>query len=291
MISRASFILRSSSCRLVANSLPTRSAVSAMRDFRLTRTARLLRVGIELTDAFSVEIDRRILVFDRPEGELKQLALDLIGRDFEVHYANDIDEAQILARETKGRINAVVLSTDAGIERIADIAQRFGVSPAALIPIGPRPADRVVAALHFHGVRWQLWDDPPDESIRFVISRVLFEQDPFEIRYHSRVPTSLAARLEVNGVKCDTSIRDISLGGACLLGGVVGNEGDQGSLDFSCGDDEISLPVRIAWTIGDAADALNVSGVSFLEVTPDAGEVLDRLLESVFARRRIEKPL
>ena len=43
--------------------------------------------------------------------------------------------------------------------------------------------------------------------------------------------------------------------------------------------------------IGDAADALNVSGVSFLEVTPDAGEVIDRLLESVFARHRIEKPV
>jgi hypothetical protein len=238
-----------------------------------------------------VEIDRRILVFDGPEGELQQLALDLIGREFEVHYANDIDEAQILARETKGRINAVMLSAGVGIEGIADIAQRFGVSPAALIPTGPRPADRVVAALHFHGVRWHLWDDPPDESIRFVISRVLFEQDPLEIRFHSRVPTSLAARLEVNGAKCDTSIRDISLGGACLLGGVVGNEGDQGSLEFSCGDDEISLPVRIAWTVGDAADALNVSGVSFLEVTPDAGEVIDRLLESVIARHRIEKPL
>jgi hypothetical protein len=238
-----------------------------------------------------VEIDRRILIFDGPEGDLQRLALDLIGREFEVHYANDIDEAQILAHESQGRINAVVFSAGAEIERIADMAQRFGVSPAALIPIGPRPADRIVAALLFHGVRWHLWDDPSDESIRFVISRVLFEQDPLEIRYHSRVPTSLAARLEVNGAKCDTSIRDISLGGACLLGGIVGKEGDQGSLVFSCSDEEISLPIRIAWAVDDARDELSVAGVIFLEVTPAAGNVIDRFLESVIARHRIEEPL
>ncbi len=237
-----------------------------------------------------MEIDRRILIFDGPEGDLQQLAIDLIGREFEVHYANDIDEAQILALETKGRINAVIFSAGIGIERVPDMAQRFGVSPSALIPIGPRPEDRVVAALHFHGVHWQLWDDPPDESIRFVISSVLFEEDPLEIRYDRRVPTSLAAQIEVEGVKSDSSIRDISHGGACLLGGLVGSRGDQAILRFTYDGDEVKLPVQIRWAVGNPDDPMAVTGISFIEVTPAAGEVIDRLLESVIQRHRIKKP-
>ena len=76
-----------------------------------------------------MEIDRRILIFDGAEGELQQLALELIGREFEVHYANDIDEAQMLAREAKGRINAVLFSASDALPPVRDMAARFGVSP------------------------------------------------------------------------------------------------------------------------------------------------------------------
>ena len=237
-----------------------------------------------------MEVDRRILIFDGSEGELQRLALDLIGREFEVHYANDIDEAQMLAYEAKGRINAVLFSSSLELERVPDMARRFNVSPAALISIGPRPADRVIAALAFHGVRWHLWDDPPDESIRFVISSVLFEQDPLEIRYHRRVPTNLPARIEVDGTKCDTTIRDISLGGACLLGGVAGQEGAEGVLSFSVDGNDITLPMRIVWAVGEVGDPMAVAGLSFLEVEPAAGDAIDSLLESVISRHRIEKP-
>jgi hypothetical protein len=237
-----------------------------------------------------VEIDRRILISDGAEGEIQQLALELIGREFEVHYANDIDEAQMLAREAKGRINAVLFSASDALPPVRDMAARFGVSPAALIPTGRRPTDRVIAALFFHGVRWPLWDDPPDESIRLVISSVLFEQDPLEIRFHRRVPTSIAAQIEIEGAKSDTTIRDISLGGACLLGGVLGSEGDQGFLYFSNAEDEVSLPIQFAWTVGDANENSSVAGVTFIEVSPDAGAVIDGLLETVIARHRIERP-
>lgn len=258
--------------------------------FNPSRITGLLRVRIGLADVDAVEIDRRILIFDGPEGELQQLALELIGREFEVHYANDIDEAQMLAGEAKGRINAVLFAASDGLPPVRDMARRFGVSPAALIPTGRRPTDRVIAALFFHGVRWHLWDNPPDESIRLVISSVLFEQDPLEIRFHRRVPTSIAAQIEIEAEKSDTTIRDISLGGACLLGGVLGTEGDQGFLCFSNAEDEISLPIRFAWAVGDANEKSSVAGVTFIEVSPDAGAVIDGLLEAVIARHRIEKP-
>jgi hypothetical protein len=243
-----------------------------------------------LADVKAVDIDRRILIFDGPEGELQQLALDLIGRDFEVHYANDIDEAQMLARETNGRINAVLFAVSDALPPVGELAGRFGVAPAALIPTGARPSDQVVAALYLHQVRWHLWDNPPDESIRFVISSVLFEQDPLEIRFHRRIPTRLPAQLEINGEKSDTTIRDISLGGACLLGGIVGTRDDQGSLCFSVGENEFSLPVQLAWTVGEADDNASVAGVTFLEVSPASSDAINGLLEMVIARHQIEKP-
>lgn len=237
-----------------------------------------------------MEPDRRLLIVDSPGGQLQQLALDLLGRDFEVHYASDIDEAQLLAGETDGQINAVIFTPNLAIERIPDLAARFGVTTDALIPYGPRPAKRVVAALAHHGVRWHLWDDPPDESIRFVISGVLYDHDPSELRYHLRVPTNIAAQLEIGGQKSATTIRDIGLGGACLVGGVLGELTTEGELSFQVGQRPVCLPTRTAWTAPDSNDSLSVGGVCFREVDIEAGEILDDLLRSVVARHRIQKP-
>lgn len=243
---------------------------------------------MESTESSLVEPDRRILIVDSPSGQLQQLALDLLGRDFEVHYANDSDEAQLLANDAGGQINAVLFTASVDIERIPDLAARFCVSPECLIPFGQRPPEHVVSALAHHGVRWHLWDEPTDESIRFVISGVLYNHDPFELRYHLRVPTALPARFEVGEHKSETTIRDLGLGGACLLGGVIGEEGDAGQLIFEVDDREVCLPTRTVWTAPDANDRLSVGGVSFQEIDPESGEVIDELLRSVVTRHRIE---
>ena len=234
-----------------------------------------------------MEPERRLLIVDSPDGELQQLAMDLLGRDFEVHYAADVDEAQLLAAECDGRINAVLFTADVDMERVPDLATRFRVAPDALIPFGLRPAERVVKALHHHGVRWQLWDDPPDESIRFVISGVLHDHDPFELRYHLRVPTNLPAKLSKAGRKSDTTIRDIGLGGACLVGGELGNEGFEGELSFEFEGNAVTLPIRTVWSAPATGDGLSIGGVKFLEIEHEAGGVLDALLASVIARHRI----
>ena len=84
-------------------------------------------------------------------------------------------------------------------------------------------------------------------AIRFVISGVLHDHDPLELRYHLRVPTDQPAHFETAGGKSDTRIQDLGLGGACVVGGVFG------------------------------------------EIDPEAGEVIDDLLDSVISRNRIKK--
>lgn len=236
-----------------------------------------------------MDIDRRILVLDGPAGELQRLSLDLMGSEFGVHYANDVDEAQLMARDAGGRIVAVLFSTTVPLERVSSMAARFGVKPAGLVPTGPRPANRVVAALAFHGVRWHLWDDPSDETVRFVLSSVLFERDPFELRYHLRVPTKLAARIEFGGVKSEATIRDIGGGGVCLLGGSLGEIGEEGTVSFEVEDRAITLGCRVAWKVGDPGSTC-VGGVAFLEVDPESGLAIDGIRKRFIARQRIERP-
>ena len=237
-----------------------------------------------------MEPDRRILIVDGPEGELQQLAMDLLGRNFEVHYAGDVDEAQLLAGEIDGKMGAVLFTAGVGLERVPDLAARFGVPTEVLIPFGHRPTDRVVRALHHHGVRWHLWDEPADEAIRFVISGVLHDHDPFELRYHLRVPTRVPAHFETGGAKSETTIRDLGLGGACLVGGRIGDEGDEGLLRFEFDGRPVSLPTRTIWAAPDANDALSVGGVAFLEVEHEAGEAIDQIRRAVITRHRIEAP-
>jgi hypothetical protein len=237
-----------------------------------------------------VEIERRILILDSPAGELQRLALELMGREFGVHYANDLDEAQLMARDAGGKIVAVLFSMAIELGRVSTMAQRFGVKPSGLVPVGPRPANRVVAALAFHGVRWHLWDDPSNEAIRFVLSSVLFERDPFELRYHLRVPTKLPAHLEIQGRKSEATIRDIGLGGVCLLGGDLGEIGELGKVSFEVDGRAITLDCRVAWKVGEASDAVRVGGVQFLEVDPESGEAIDTIRKGFIARQRIEKP-
>jgi hypothetical protein len=234
-------------------------------------------------------MDRRILVLDSPAGELQRLSLDLMESEFGVHYANDVDEAQLMARDAGGTIVAVLFSMAIPLERVSAMAARFGVKASGLVPVGPRPANRVVAALAFHGVRWHLWDDPSDEAIRFVLSSVLFERDPLELRYHLRVPTTLPASLDFGTRKSQATIRDVGLGGVCLLGGELGELGEVGSVCFEVEGRPITLACRVAWKVGESGPTC-VGGVAFLEVDPESGEAIDSIRKSFIARQRIEKP-
>lgn len=235
-----------------------------------------------------MEPERRILIVDSPGGELQQLAMELLERDFDVHYAADVDEAQLLAAETEGTIQIVLFTASTDLEFVPELAARFGVSPEVLVPFGLRPAARVVKALAHHGVRWHLWDDPADEAVRFVISMVLHEHDPFELRYHVRVPTRLAARYEGASGKNDVSIRDIGLGGACLVGGGFGETDERGELTITYEGREIALPTRTVWSVAGETPGTAVGGVSFLEVDPAAGKVLDALRRAFLDRHAIQ---
>ena len=145
----------------------------------------------------------------------------------------------------------------------------------------------MVGALRHHGVRWHLWDDPADEAIRIVISGVLHDHDPFELRYPLRVPTLIPGRFVLGEEKSATTLRDLGLGGACLSGGMVGAEGDEGELAFELGPHEVRLRTRTQWIAPDENPLLAVGGVFFLEIDYESSQELDAYITSIIARHRI----
>jgi len=238
-----------------------------------------------------VDYDRRVLVLDAPDGALQKLALQLMGHGLSLHYVNDVDEAQLLAQQERGHIGAVLLGPCFTAADVQPLQGRLGVAAGSLIATGPRPCAEEEAHLAAEGLRWHLWGDPGDDTIRFVLYTVLSEQDPLEIRFHMRVPTRLPAVFEGECEKGDVEIRDVSLGGACLMGSITGQLEDPGILRFSVGDDALELACRLAWGTGEGGDAVSVVGVSFSELDPDSERVLGTLVQSVVASQRIASGL
>ena len=58
-----------------------------------------------------MEYDRGVLVLDGAEGELQLLAIDLVNREYSVHYANDVFEAPLLAKDEREVLGAVLPSS------------------------------------------------------------------------------------------------------------------------------------------------------------------------------------
>lgn len=238
-------------------------------------------------EIFFVNDERRILILDGPEGELQQLALDLLALDYSVHYANDEAEAQLLAAEEREHIAIVLIAEPAPLVQPAELARLLCVEPALLVPMGPRPPDKVLAGYQKAGLRWHLYGKPEIDSIRFVIASVLSEHDPMDLRFYLRVPAKINGCLQAGKKKGDVRINDVSLGGACILGDIVAGEGDSATLDFTIGELDLSLPVRIVWCVEGAGDGVEVAGLAFTELVPEAGDAIDGLVNSVILPYRI----
>jgi hypothetical protein len=236
-----------------------------------------------------MDYERRILVVDGPKGQLQTLVLELLDRDYSIHYANDIDEAQLLAAEERNLIGAVLLSPEIEATEIPTLARRFGISSTCFVPMGKRPQNAAIEELERQGVRWHLWGEPDDQAIRFVLSSVLSERDPFELRFYPRVPLDMKGELRIGNANADVHLHDISLGGACIVGKTATTEGDTGRLKFDIGPNGIDLPIHVAWSTADTGDGTQVSGITFVEVDVEAGDAIDSLVDGVVGQHRVSK--
>ena len=202
---------------------------------------------MRVADRFSV------LVVDDAHCPLGSMALSLTRIGIDPVYANDEDEALLLAQQEGQRLGAVCFPAELGVEHIDPlvkrVAERVGLAGASMIPVGDRPDREALTALRERGIRWALWGGYDDADLRFVLAHVIEQICPDDLRAEPRVPAGrLEARLYKGAVARPARLVDLSVGGAFLETDRPLPEASGVSLEIDLPDASVRLRARVCWT-------------------------------------------
>lgn len=237
-----------------------------------------------------MQYQRLALILDDEAGQIGELALQLVRLGVNVLYANDFDEAVLLARQATGNVGAVIVPSGRATEWLPMILKRMRVPPAALVPAGERPDDATLESLRSKDVRWALWLPDDDRAVRFVVTSAMSETDATEIRFYLRLPTELEGNVQRGPLERPCEIRNLSPGGALVATEPLFPVGSRIMLHLDLGNASLSLCARVAWSTEctgvHPVETSPVMGVSFDDVDPEARDVLSRFLEGEIRRFR-----
>jgi hypothetical protein len=235
-----------------------------------------------------VEYGRLTLILDDEAGRIGQLALRLVGLGVNVHYANDFDEAVLLAQQGADDVGAVIVPSDRAAEWLPTILKRLRLPPTAVVAAGERPDDDAVESLRAQGVRWALWTLDDDRDARFVVTAAMSETDADEVRSNLRMPTELEGGVQRGPLDRPCVIRDLSAAGALVALDPPVSPGSRVTLRIAVGESSLTLRARVAWS-SEYAEAPALApgpamGVRFEDVDAEARDVLVRFLAKQLER-------
>jgi hypothetical protein len=181
-----------------------------------------------------------VLVADESDCSLGPMALRLTRIGIDPLYANDQDEALLLAEQEKRMIGAVCFPSTldpAGIDSLVKkVTERAGLRAASMIPVGERPDDEALLAMRELGICWALWGESTDEDLRFVLAHVIEQHNPDDLRFEPRVPADfVAAKLCKGTLELQARVVDLAVTGAFL-------QTDRPRADRTAGTLELELP-------------------------------------------------
>jgi len=235
-----------------------------------------------------MKYQRLALILDDEAGRIGELALQLVRLGVNVLYANDFDEAVLLARQAAGNVGAVIVPSDRATEWLPMILKRMRVPPTALVPAGERPDDDALESLRSQDVRWALWLPDDHRAVRFVVTSAMSETDATEIRFYLRLPTELEGSVQHGPLERPCEIRNLSPGGALVAMEPLFPVGSRIALRVGVGGESLSLCARIAWSTEctgvHPVEASPVMGVSFDDLDAEARGALSRFLEAEIRR-------
>ncbi|MBW2667433.1 MAG: PilZ domain-containing protein [Deltaproteobacteria bacterium] len=165
-----------------------------------------------------VEYERFALVLDTGDSVLGRAAMQLIELGIDVLYANDVDEAELLARQESGRLGAVLIPEafdEADINLLLErVCARLEGGPRGVIVTGNRPDDETCYRLHARGVRWGVWHPYQMRELRFVMAAAMSEEHVGERRKCQRIPTEIPTTVFMGRHRKDVILHDLSVTGA-----------------------------------------------------------------------------
>ncbi len=238
-----------------------------------------------------MEYLRLALILDDEAGRLGELALRLVRLDVRVLYANDFDETVLLAQQAPDDVGSVLVPSDRALGWLPRILKRLRLPPAAVVPVGERPDDGIVASLRGSGVRWALWTQDDDRALRFVVTTAVSETDATETRSDLRVPTQLDGVVHRASLDRPSVILNLNDSGALVALDPPVPAGGRIKLALGVGDEALSLSGRVIWSTENpevqTVETSPVMGVRFEDVDLDDRAALMRFLAKELERFRL----
>jgi len=241
------------------------------------------------------DYERFAMVLDSETAVLGGCAIRLLELGIDVLYANDVDEAALLARQESQRLGAVLIPAtfeQAGVDALLSrVCSQLDVGPQGLIVTGVAPAAEFIEYLRARGVAWCLWEPYEMRDLRFVMAAAMSEKYPGERREHLRIPIEMQTTVFMGRHRKDVTVHDLSQGGAYFATPHPFLEGSQLRVELQLpggsvlGKAEV-VNVKTADKPG-RADVPEGMGVTFREFTPDADAALGRFINEWIGRFRI----
>jgi hypothetical protein len=192
-----------------------------------------------------------LLVLDGPKCSLGEAALALVRLGIETLYANDLDEAALLARQEGRRVRGALTPSSVGAAEAAEIldavAPHTSVRPASLVLAGPRPEDSAIETLRAAGLRWCLWEPHQPAELRFLATLAVWEGSDSELRIEPRVPTSLRGSVTIAGKTRPVRVLDLTTTGAFLELDAPPPSGRHLGLEIALPSGSIQIVAYVRW--------------------------------------------
>jgi hypothetical protein len=165
-----------------------------------------------------VGYERFALVLDTGESVLGQAAMGLLELGIDVLYANDLDEAELLARQESHRLGAVLIPDGFAPKDVdallARVCSQLEAGAAGLVVTGDPPEAEARRRLRERDVRWGVWQPYEMRELRFVLAAAMGEMHDGERRKHPRIPTELPTTVFMGRHRKDVILHDLSVTGA-----------------------------------------------------------------------------
>ena len=241
------------------------------------------------------DYERFALILDSANAELGRVALRLLELGIDVLYANDLDEAELLARQESERLGALLIPVTFGIERVEALLSRvcsqLAAGPRGLVLAGLEPEPEILEALRAKGVTWRLWEPFEERELRFVISTAMATEDAGERRKDARIPTEIVTTVFMGRHRKDVTVHDLSATGAYLAATDPFLEGSRLSFEIPLPDGLLVGKAEVAKAkTADRpgrADVPEGMGIAFTQLTPGSRETLKAFIHGWIQRFRL----
>ncbi len=241
------------------------------------------------------DYERFALILDSASTELGHAALRLLELGIDVLYANDLDEAELLARQESERLGAVLIPATFGLDRVeallSRVCSRLAAGARGLVLVGLEPEPEFVELLRAKGVTWRLWEPFEERELRFVMTAAMATEHGGERRKAPRIPTEIATAVFMGRHRKDVTVHDLSATGAYLAAANPFLKGSLLSFEIPLPDGLVvgKAEVTNAKTADQPrrADVPDGMGIAFTQLTPGSRETLEAFIDGWIQRFRL----